>query len=216
MDITWLGYACFRLKGRDASVVTDPFPPSSGLSLGSLSADIVTLSCLDPNHSYADGVKVGRRVLKGPGEYEISSVDIVGVRTFLDSEKGKLRGYNTSYVVELDDVRVCHLGAIAHVPAADQVAAMGNVDVLLVPVGGGLMLKPNQAAEAVNAIEPKLVVPMCYQQPGLKVEFEPLDRFLKEMGLKTVEPQPKLTVTRASLPLDGAQAQIMVLTPSTV
>jgi L-ascorbate metabolism protein UlaG (beta-lactamase superfamily) len=202
MEITWLGRSCFRLRGRDAAVVMDPCDKSTGYSIGKLTADIVTVSHDHPAHHNLAAVSGTPRVVEGPGEFEIAGVLIMGVRTFHDTEHGKKLGKNTSFVVELDDVRICHLGDLGHVPTPEQVEDLSGVDVLLAPVGGGDTIGPTAAAETISLLEPKLVIPMHYKTAVDKAELEPLDRFLKEMGAPKAfeERQPKLSVTRSTLP----------------
>src|SRR3990170_8042655 len=180
----------------------DPCDKSTGYSIGKLTADIVTVSHEHPAHSNVAAVTGTPRVVKGPGEFEIADVLIMGIRTFHDPEQGRKLGKNTSFVVELDDVRVCHLGDLGHVPTPEQVEQLSGVDILLAPVGGGSTIGASAAAETVSLLEPKLVIPMHYKTPAAKAELDPLDRFLKEMGALTAyeERQPKLSVTRSTLP----------------
>ena len=201
MEITWLGHSCFRLKGKQATVITDPFSPASGYTLGKVTAEIVTVSHAHPGHSYIQGVGGEPRILKSPGEYESAGVLTVGVHTYHDNEKGAQRGKNTAFVIDVDDVMICHLGDLGHVLTAEQVAEIDGVDVLLIPVGGISTIDAVQAAQIVRQLEPKVVIPMHYKTDALKRELETADRFLKEMGVKEAVPQPKLTVTKNSLPL---------------
>ena len=201
MDITWLGHSCFRIKGRHSAIVTDPYSPEVGYSLGKPAAQIVTISHQHPGHSYGEGVTGGPRPVKGPGEYEISGVLIIGIATFHDADGGKKWGKNTVYLMEIDEISVCHLGDLGHVLTGDQVEQLDNVDVLLLPVGGLSTIDAPKAAEVVRQLEPNVVVPMHYKTEAIKRELAPVDRFLKEMGLKEVTSQPKLSITRASLPL---------------
>jgi L-ascorbate metabolism protein UlaG (beta-lactamase superfamily) len=200
MEISWLGHSCFRLKGNQATVITDPYPPNLGYKLGKLTASIVTVSHQHPGHSYVEGVGGGPRVVKGPGEYEISGVLIMGIATFHDGEKGAVRGKNTAYHMEIDEIAVCHLGDLGNVLTSEQVEELDNVDVLLLPVGGVSTINAPLAAEVVRQLEPKVVIPMHYKTPVLKRELESVDRFLKEIGAKDVAPQPKLSVTKSNLP----------------
>ena len=202
MEITWLGHSCFRLRGRDAAVVTDPCAKSTGYTIGRPAADIVTVSHDHPGHNNVAVVQGEPRVVEGPGEFEIAGVLIMGIRTYHDAEKGEKLGRNTAYVIEVDDVRICHLGDLGHVPTSDQVEELSGVDVLLAPVGGGNTIGGAAAAETVSLLEPKLVIPMHYQTPAAKDELEPLDRFLKEIGAKGAleERQPKIAVTKSTLP----------------
>jgi len=210
MEITWLGHSCFRIRGRDATVVLDPCPKSTGYSIGRPTADIVTVSHDHPGHSNVAAVPGSPRVVEGPGEFEISGALITGIRTYHDDKNGSLRGRNIAYVLEIDDVRVCHLGDLGHVPTATQVEEMSGVDILLTPVGGGNALGASAAAATVSLIEPKLVIPMHYHTPAAKAQLDPLDRFLQEMGAPGAldERQPKLSVTRSTLP---SETKVQVL-----
>ena len=208
MDINWLGHSCFRIKGRNAAIVTDPYPPDLGYSLGKPSADIVTVSHPHPGHSYTRGVSGDPRLVRGPGEYEISGVLIIGVATFHDNDKGAKRGKNTVYLMDIDGVSVCHLGDLGHVLTADQVEQIEEADVLLLPVGGVSTINAAVAAEVVRQLEPKVVVPMHYRTDTLNKGLATVDSFLKEMGLKETTSQPKLTLTRTTLPLT---TQVVVL-----
>jgi len=147
-------------------------------------------------------------LVTGPGEYEISGVLIIGIATFHDEEKGSKRGRNTAYLMEVDEVSVCHLGDLGHVLTTEQVEELDNVDVLLLPVGGVSTINASMAAEVVRQLEPKVVVPMHYKTEALKWELEPVQRFLKEMGVKEIKSQPKLSFTRPSLP---ATMQVFLL-----
>ena len=208
MEITWLGHSCFKLKGKQATVITDPFSPGIGYTLGKVSAETVTVSHPHPGHSYIQGVGGEPRIIKGPGEYEASGVLTVGVHTYHDNEKGVQRGKNTAFVIDIDDVMICHLGDLGHVLTAEQVAEIDGVDVLMVPVGGVSTIDAVQAAQIVRQLEPKIVIPMHYKTDALKRTLETVDRFLKEMGVKEAVPQPKLTVNKNSLPLT---MQVVVL-----
>ena len=209
MDISWLGHSCFRIKGRHGIVIiTDPFSPSLGYSLGKSTARIVTVSHQHPGHSYVQGIDDEPRLVTKPGEYEISGVLIIGIATFHDGEEGRKKGRNTVYLMEIDEVSVCHLGDLGHVLTAEQVEEIGNVDVLLLPVGGVSTINAPKAAEVVRQLEPKIVVPMHYKTQALNRELEPVESFLKEVGVKEVNSQPKLSFTKSSLP---ASTQVFLL-----
>jgi L-ascorbate metabolism protein UlaG (beta-lactamase superfamily) len=201
MEIVWLGHSCFRLRAREAAIVTDPCPKSTGYNMGRPTADIITLSHDHEGHNAVQGVAGSPRVVSGPGEYEIAGVPITGIRTYHDGERGAQRGTNTVFVLEIESMRLCHLGDLGHVPTPEQVEAMGDVDILLVPVGGGSTLDAAAAAETASLLEPKLVIPMHYATPATTRSLDPLDRFLKEMGAApTLTPESRLSVKRSSLP----------------
>ena len=128
MDVTWLGHGCFRLRGRGAAVVTDPYPPAIGLKLGRMDAEVVTVSHGHDNHSYTQVVRDGAYEIHGPGEYEIAGVSVIGVPTYHDAEKGAKHGRNTVYLIEIDDVRVCHLGDLGHKLDDSEAEAVASPD----------------------------------------------------------------------------------------
>lgn len=208
MELYWLGHGCFRLRGRETTLLSDPCPRSTGYNIGKVAAHIVTVSHDHPEHSHLEAVTGTPKVVRGPGEYEIAGVLINGVRTYHDAQKGARRGLNTAFVIEMDDIRLCHLGDLGHVLTPDQVEALSGVDILLVPVGGGTTIDAVAAAEIVSLLEPKIVVPMHYRTEVSTARLDPPSRFLKEMGLGEVTPQPRLNVTPSSLP---SETQVVLL-----
>jgi L-ascorbate metabolism protein UlaG (beta-lactamase superfamily) len=208
MEIVWLGHACVRIRAREATIVADPCDKSTGYSLGRPTADIVTVSVDDPAHNYAAGVAGQPRILSGPGEYEIAGASVAGVATWHDRQAKATGPRNVVFVYDLEDLRVCHLGAIGTVPTSDQLEQIGSVDILLVPVGGADSLDAPAASEAVSLIEPRLVIPVHYATDIERTKLDSVDRFLKEMGAKPGERHAKLAVTRSSLP---EETQVIVL-----
>ena len=209
MEITYLGHSCFRIRGRDTAIVTDPFSPKYGYTMGRPQAGIVTLSTRDgadsADHTFVEGVAGEPRVVDGPGEYEIANILINGVRTHstVQSDNGAHR-LNTAYVIDVDEMRVCHLGELADVLTTEQVEAIGSVAVLMVPIGGTDTIGAKRAVEVVSQLEPNIVIPMHYRIQGTRSDsLEPVERFINEMGAKSLTPVPKLTLNaKASLPAD--------------
>jgi L-ascorbate metabolism protein UlaG (beta-lactamase superfamily) len=212
VEITWLGHSCFRLRDRAATVVTDPYGKDMGLNLVRVRADIVTVSHDAEDHNYVKGVKGDFQVLTGPGEYEVSSVFVTGLELRGDRKSKKDSGStlrNTVFLFEFDDLTVCHLGDLNIVPTQAQVEeALGEVDVLLIPVGGGESLNASQASEVVSLLEPHVVIPMHYHVPGSTVKLDSVSAFLKEMGLDKIPPQEMLKVSRGGL---ADETQVMLL-----
>jgi len=138
------------------------------------------------------------RVVDGPGEYEMAGSLIEGVATYRDKQKGKTLGRNTAFVIHLDDVSICHLGALAHTLSSSQIESMKDADVLLIPVGGGTALDAAAAAEVVSQLEPRIVIPMYYGTPSESLDT--VERFCAEMAVTDMTVQPRLQVTRTSLP----------------
>jgi len=211
MDITYFGHASFRIRGREATIVTDPFAPSFGINMGRPSASIVTVSHPHPHHAHVEAVGGEHRVVSGPGEYEIADVLISGVETYHNGHRQHADPLplNTAYVIDIDELRVCHLGDLKDKLTDEQIEALGSINVLMVPVGGGSTIGPNVAAEVVSQLEPTVVIPMHYQMAKTKSwELEPVDRFVREMGVKEWEPAPKLSLNKASA---GTEIQVVVI-----
>jgi L-ascorbate metabolism protein UlaG (beta-lactamase superfamily) len=209
VQITWHGHSCFRLRGSKGTVVTDPYGKGIGYNLPRLRGDIVTISHDHPDHDNADLVKGNPKVINGPGEYEIKGIFVIGIPTFHDSRRGTLRGRNTVYLFDFEELTVCHLGDLGHVPTQAQVEDLGDVDVLLVPVGGVTTIGPAEASEVISLLEPKIVIPMHYKTDAAQeIKLQPVDQFLKEMGTKNTDPQDSLKVRKGGLPSD---TQIMIM-----
>lgn len=204
MEITWLGHACFRLRGREVTVLTDPYGGADwGYAPLTVAADIVTLSHAHPHHSDLDGVSGEPRILRGPGEYEIGGVMVWGIPTHRRvGPDGKERARNTAYSVQMEGLTVCHLGDLGYPPGAEQLAQLKNADVLLVPVGGHCTIGGAEAAEIVANIEPTIIIPMHYATPETQgaLELDTIDRFCREMGASGLAPQARLNVSAGSLP----------------
>lgn len=211
MDLTWLGHACFRLRGKNAVAVTDPYPNSIGMKLPKLEADVVTVSHAHDNHRNLAALRDGYRLLEGPGEYEVAGVTVIGVNSFHDAVRGQEHGRNTIFMIEVDDVRVCHLGDLGHKLGDAELEALGTIDVLLAPVGGGAALEAVGAAEVVRQIEPRVVVPMHYAVAGLNKQMEGPERFLKEMGVTEMTTQAKLSI--GAVAGDVEMTRVVVLEP---
>jgi L-ascorbate metabolism protein UlaG (beta-lactamase superfamily) len=209
LEITWYGHSCFRITERNRiSVITDPFSDSIGLPAPKLKGDVVTISHPEPGHNFAEAVKGNVHVLEGPGEYELSGVFITGIAMHLVEED--VARWNIAYLMEYDNLTVLHLGDLAHVPDQSTIESFGAVNVLLLPVGGGNALRASQAAEVVALIEPQYVVPMHYELPGLTVPLDPLDKFLKAMGIGKAQEADWLKVSAGEM---LEQTQVVVLQP---
>ncbi|MCO5186479.1 MAG: MBL fold metallo-hydrolase [Anaerolineae bacterium] len=207
MEITWYGLSCFRLVERgQATVVTDPFNGSVGLPPLKLKADIVTVSHDAAGHNHLTSVTGYRHALTGPGEYEIGGVFITGIATTSKNDAKR----NVLYLFDFGTVTIAHLGDINRVPSQSKIEQLGDVNVLLIPVGGGNSLNAAKAAELVSMIEPNIVIPMHYQLPDLSVNLDEVDRFVKEMGLAQIEQETSLRVNVSRLP---EETQTVLLQP---
>ena len=211
MDITWYGHACFRLSQRGVVIVTDPYAESAdgkGYLRPRVRADVVTISHDHPGHNNRIGFRGGPRFFDGPGEYEVKGTFITGITTYHDGRRGASRGRNTVFLFEFEGMTVCHLGDLGHVPDQQQIEALSDVDILLIPVGGVRSIGAAKAAEVISLIEPRLVIPMHYKTPKEEASLQPVEKFLKEMGQAPMPPVPELSTTKSSLP---EETQVMLL-----
>jgi L-ascorbate metabolism protein UlaG (beta-lactamase superfamily) len=213
MDISWYGLSCFRIREGGVTVVCDPFDKSIGLTLPKLRADIVTVSHDRPGHNAVERVGGESKVLRGPGEYEVKNTFVSGLATF-HRKKGDLAERNIAYFFELGDLTVGHLGDLGEVLTQSEIEALniGELDVLMVPVGGHEALDPARAVEIIGMLEPRLVIPMHYRHDGLAAEvadqLEPVEKFLKEFGAAVPDPVDMLKVSKNSLP---EETQVVLL-----
>ncbi len=216
--ITWGGQSCFQIsvtasKDNSSDIVIDPFDEKIGLKMPNFSADIVLVSHSHPDHNHIGGVKGKPFVIESPGEYEKNGVFVAGIDSFHDDAEGKERGKNTIFVIEVEDMRFCHLGDLGQKQLTDeQLDKIGHVDILMIPVGGNYTIGASEAAKVIGQIEPKMVIPMHYALPKLKAEVEGVEAFLKAMGKKDVAPQDKLTMKASLLPKES-EMEIVVLQP---
>ncbi len=212
MEIFWMGQSCFKIKGKNTTLITDPFDPEMlGIKFPKTEAEIIIVSHQHRDHNFVDGITGSRFTVSSPGEYEIGGVGIIGVGTDHDSKNGEERGKNTIYQINVDGLTLCHLGDLGHKLNEDQREAMNGVDILMIPVGGVYTIDAEAAVEVVAQLEPRIILPMHYRIEGLKVELDGVEKFLKAMGVENVAPIPKLVITKDKLP---EEPQVVVLSKS--
>ena len=208
MEIFWYGLACFRFKSRQLTIVADPYAPEVGLVMPSVRAQVVTVSHDVPGHNYVKAVKGVDHVFNGPGEYEVNAVFITGVATYHHGEPGK-RERNTAFLYEFNDISIGHLGDLGETLDRKQIEAFNSPDILIIPVGGGDILDASKAVEVITELEPRIVIPMHFAQPGLKLKLDPLEKFLKEMGVGDVETLSSLKVRKSDLANDETRIVLL-------
>jgi len=214
MDIYPLGHSSFRIKGKNVTVVIDPFDPSAvGFPFPKhTAADIVTVSHKHQDHNAISQIEGSPYIVDGPGEYEIKGVGIIGIPLFHDDKKGALRGSITAYHIEIDGINIVHLGDIGAPLTNDEIERLDGVDILFVPVGGSVTLDQNQIVSVISEIGPMIVIPMHYKTPRHDAkafgDLAPVTTFLKSMGKEEIQPIPKLSITKDKMP---TEMQIVVL-----
>lgn len=204
VQITWLGHACFLIVAGDGTrVLTDPFDGTVGYDLPAVQADVVTVSHGHFDHNNIGVVQGSPQVMDSPGKRSFGGVRIRGVQTYHDTKGGAVRGPNTVFIVETDGMTICHAGDLGHNPSDEAVKNIGEVDVLLIPVGGTYTLDAKGALEVVRKFDPRIVIPMHYKTPDLKLTgIEGPERFLAGMSRVERTPGSSYTVQAASLPRD--------------
>ena len=205
MHIVWKGQSCFQItaspqKGEQVSIVIDPFDESAGLKVPSLPADILLITHDHFDHNNKKAVANNPFIIDGPGEHERKVVSIEGIPAFHDDKEGKERGLDTIYTIEAEEMRICHLGDFGQKELTpEQLEKIGDIDILMIPVGGVFTIDAKEASKVIAQIEPRIVIPMHYSVPKLKIKLDGIEPFLKEMGRKSVEPQEKLLVKKKDL-----------------
>jgi len=200
MLITWYGLNCFKInnQGGHLTILTDPFDKKTGLTPPRIKADVITYSCCK-NTCNLNSFSENSFVIDSPGEYELKGIKILGIESFCDQTKGEENGLNTIYVIEVDKIKICHLGKLGQKKLFEnQIEKIGQIDILMIPVGGEF-LKAENATEIIHQIEPKIILPMNYALPKLKIKLDPVDKFLKEMGFEKPKPINKLTLKKKDL-----------------
>ncbi len=217
MNIIWHGQSCFQItsnqgKNHQVNIAIDPFSEEIGLRLPKLEADILLVSHQHSDHNNVKIVSGNPFLIEGPGEYEIKEVFTQGIPAFHDSSLGKERGQNTIFTIEAEEMKVCHLGDLGQKELTpEQVEKIGEVDILMIPVGGTYTISAKEAVKIMSQIEPKIIIPMHYQIPKLREKLEGVDKFLKTMGIKTLEPLPRLSIKKKDI--SSEEAKIVLLKP---
>lgn len=211
-EFRWFGHNCFRIRAREATILTDPVSRASGYNLPrTTQADVITVSRLSAGAAGLDGLKTEATIIRGPGEYEIHEVFVTGIRTRPNGASDTAGEHNTVYLIELEGMVVGHLGDLSHALGEEQAQAMASVDILLIPAGGGTALEPDAAAEVVAQIGPKLVIPMRYATAQGDRELKGVEPFCKALGLEVPTPEEKLTIRQSEL---GETVRVVTLLPA--
>ena len=207
MHLSWLGLSSFKMETKDAVLVMDPYSPKVSSKPLRAKADIVTISQLgNPVHGHIDAIQGEPFVIDHPGEFELKGIYVQGVAVPMKDPKKS----TTIFWLDVEGMRVVHLGNLETMLSADVLEKMDGVDILMLPVGGsGLELK--QAVKLVNDIEPRVVIPMHYAQEGVNIgtKLGSVSAFLKEMGASNVKPIDRMLFKKKDLP-DAEDTQVIV------
>ena len=201
MIIQWFGHSFFRLDTKNKVIAIDPYSEAAtGLKPSRFKADVVLITHQHEDHNNKSVIMGDPFILEGPGEIEIGGIYIEGLLTFHDKKRGQERGENTIYLLESEDITICHLGDLGEPKLKEEILEkVSNTDVLLVPVGGNYTINSEEAISFINQIEPKIIIPMHYALPNLKIKLDPIDKFIKSISKKP-EVMDKLVIRKNNLP----------------
>jgi L-ascorbate metabolism protein UlaG (beta-lactamase superfamily) len=210
MIITWYGQSCFRLEAKEGSVLIDPFSKEIGLKPPRIKDDVVLVTHQHYDHNNIEDANPEAFIIQNPGEYENHGIAIQGIQSFHDNKEGTERGPNTIYTIKAEELNICHLGDLGHVLTDQQVEDIGDIDILIIPVGGVYTIDGKTAVEVINQIEPKIVIPMHYKVPGLTVALDGPEKFIKELGL-TPEKVDKYKISKKLLPAEEIKLVVFTI-----
>lgn len=214
MEIKWFGQSCFLITAENGmKVLTDPFKNMLGYRLPEIEANIVSTSHNHSDHNNTNAVKCSFTHINEPGAFTVDGIAIKGVATFHDNASGAKKGKNTIYNFSIDGINVCHLGDLGHVLSSHQIQAIGTVDVLLLPVGGGPTLGALDAVQVMKQLNPAIVIPMHYRTKAfglLGFLFEKVDQFIAASGLH-VKKRKELEINMADIKASKNYPEIVIL-----
>lgn len=206
MQIQYYGHSCFKITikpgGRateDIVLFFDPFGKDLGLRPPQGQADIVFVSHDHFDHNNVSAIKGDPIVIETPGEYAVKGINVVGVDSFHDNEEGAVKGRSTIYILEAEELKICHLGDLGADLNGKQLEEIDGVDILFVPVGGNYTIDAKKAAELVRKIEPAIIIPMHYKIAGSTADIDDESKFCSEMGNCPKEKLTKLNIKKKDL-----------------
>jgi L-ascorbate metabolism protein UlaG (beta-lactamase superfamily) len=216
MEIIWHGHSFFEIKSKEnknqVKIAIDPFSEEIGLKVPKVEADILLISHNHYDHNNKGAITGNYFLIDGPGEYEVKGVFVKAIKSFHDSSEGKERGENLIFKIESEDLKVCHLGDFGQKELSErQLEEIGEVDVLMIPVGGVYTISAKEAIKILEQLEPKITIPMHYSLPKLKIKLDSVDKFLKSLGIKSLTPEKKLSIKKEDL--SPEEAKIVLLEP---
>jgi hypothetical protein len=209
MVITWFGAQYLKLQLGDMVIGINPIGKKAKLPTTKFGSAIALVSAERPDMNDLEQLSYGEKqpfAIRGPGEYEIQGVPIVGIDGGLSPDE-KIR--NTIYMVDFDNMRVCVMGAQKNPNlSSEMIEQIGTVDILFVPIGGDDVLSPAEAGKLAVTLDAKLIIPVNYDGPKSKE----LATFLKETGAEDAKGEDKITLKRKDI--ESFEGEVRVLVPS--
>ncbi len=206
MNIQYYGHSCFKITTKPAGRATedvvfffDPFNKSVGLKPPFGQANVVFVSHQHRDHNNASILKGDPTILETAGEFAVKGMNVIGFETFHDDKEGAERGKNTVFVIETEELRLCHLGDLGTDLTSEQLSKIGELDILFIPVGGKYTIDGKKAAEIARKIEPKMIIPMHYKIKGSNADLSDEKTFCSEMGNCPKDKVNKITLKKKDL-----------------
>ncbi len=213
MKIKWNGHASFTITASDGTVlVTDPYDPSGyggvlTYDQGKDSADAVLVSHDHDDHNYVKGLPGSPQVIKGSDQ--VKNIQIKGVPTHHDESGGSERGDNVVFSFSVDGINICFMGDLGHQLSAEQVSALGPVDLLLIPVGGTFTVDSDGAVKVAEALSPSLIIPMHFKTAKCELPIAEIDGFLSKMANVKQLQQSEIELSTDKLPAEGPEVWVL-------
>lgn len=216
MNIQYYGHSCFKITtkpaGRgqeDVNAFIDPFDKNVGLRPPQGQADLVLVTHDHSDHNNVEALKGNPYVINIPGEYSVKGINIIGLNSFHDNKEGAERGINTIYILESEDLKVCHLGDLGGELNEKQMEEIDGVDVLMIPIGGKYTLDYKKAIELIRKIEPAIVIPMHYKMKGSTLDADDEKKFCNEIGNCVSGRTSKINIKKKDL--EGKSMEVVVM-----
>lgn len=216
MNIQYYGHSCFKITAKpagrgqeDVNVFFDPFDKSVGLRPPQGQADLVLVSHDHKDHNNVEALKGEPSVIDIPGEYSVKGINIVGISSFHDDKSGQERGINTIYILEVENIKICHLGDLGTDLTEKQMGEIDGVDVLMIPIGGKYTIDAKKAIELVRKLEPKIVIPMHYRINGSTKDIADEKEFCNEIGNCSTDRVSKINIKQKDIEEKSMEVIVM-------
>lgn len=212
MKIKWLGHSCFLITSeKGTKLITDPYAVGGGINYSPIkeSADIIIVSHDHGDHNNVSAVQGRPQIIKGSGIKNVSGIEFKGIASYHDKSQGKERGGNTVFCFTVDGIRLCHLGDLGHLLGQEQIASVGDVDILFIPVGGFFTIDAAEASQVCTQLRPKVIIPMHFKTPKCAYPISDVNSFLKGKERVRKWDTSEIEFQAGKLP---AESEIIVLT----
>jgi L-ascorbate metabolism protein UlaG (beta-lactamase superfamily) len=213
MKIKWLGHAAFLITSDNGTkIITDPYETNESIKYTEINetADIITTSHEHFDHNNTAAVQGNPEIVSGPFNGNVKGIEISGTATFHDDSGGSDKGGNNIYCLNIDGIKICHVGDLGHDLNNEQVAQVGQVDVLIVPVGGFYTIDAETAARVAEKLAAKVIIPMHFRNERIDFPIAGVDEFLKGKSNVTMLDSCEIEIKKEDLP---ATTKIIVLQP---